>query len=179
LIAIARLAGFRLLRNTCRPLSSRTIAEFWNRYYYYFKELLVDVYFYPTYVRWFKRHPRLRIAFATFMAAGVGNFFFHFVFQYHETIVLYGLSEALVRSQTYAFYCLLLVIGIVLSQLRARREDAGAGWLRGRAMPALGVSAFFCFLSFFDGPHRHEALRQHFRFLFHVFGIDRWIQGIG
>jgi hypothetical protein len=34
IIATARLAGFRLLRNTYRPLSSRTIAEFWNRYVY-------------------------------------------------------------------------------------------------------------------------------------------------
>ena len=48
-VATARLAGFRLLRNTYRPLSSRTIAEFWNRYYYYFKEALVKVYFFPTY----------------------------------------------------------------------------------------------------------------------------------
>lgn len=179
IVAVARLAGFRLLRNTCRPLSSRSIAEFWNRYYYYFKELLVDVYFYPTYLRWFKRHPRLRIAFATFMAAGVGNFFFHFFFQYHQTIVLYGLAVALARSQTYAFYCLLLVAGIVFSQLRGHGRDAGTGWLRGRLLPSLGVSAFFCLLSFFDGPHRHEALRQHFRFLLHVFGIDRWTQGIG
>jgi hypothetical protein len=174
-VAIARLAGFRLLRNTCRPLSSRSIAEFWNRYYYYFKELLVDVYFYPTYVRWFKRHPRLRLAFATFMAAGVGNFFFHCIFENHKTIAVYGLLEALARSQSYAFYCLLLVIGIVASQLRVRRGNASAGWFRGRLMPSLGVSAFFCLLSFFDGPQRDVPLARHFEFLVQVFGLTQWI----
>ena len=178
IIAVARLAGFRLLRNTWRPLSSRTIAEFWNRYFYYFKEILVQIYFYPTYVRWFKRHPRLRLAFATFMAAGVGNFFFHFILQNHR-IVEFGLLEALILSQTYAFYCLLLVAGIVLSQLRARRPDPNAGWWRGQFVPSLGVALFYGFLSFFDGPQRHVDLTQHFAFLFHVFGVDSWIQATG
>ena len=174
IIATARLAGFRLLRNTYRPLSSRSIAEFWNRFYYYFKEILVDVYFYPTYLRWFKRHPRLRIAFATFMAAGIGNFFYHFVRDHHR-IAEVGLLEALVRSQTYAFYCLVLVAGIVISQLRGRKLEADAGWLRGQVRPALGVAVFFCFLSLFDGPGGHAALSQHFGFLLQVLGVTRWI----
>jgi hypothetical protein len=178
IIATARLAGFRLLRNTCRPLASRTIAEFWNRYYYYFKELMVDVYFYPAYVRWFKRHPRLRLAFATFMAAGVGNFFFHFI-RDNQVVAKFGLLEAVIRAQTYAFYCAVLVAGIVVSQLRVRQPDAGAGWWRGRCVPALGVALFFCFLSFFDGPYRHVTLTQHFAFLFKVFGLDRWMQTFG
>ena len=176
LVALARLAGFRLLRNTARPLSARTIAEFWNRYLYYFKEVLVDVYFYPTYVRYFKRHPRLRIAFATFMAAGVGNFILHFFLE-TQSIVEHGVAGALIRMQGYAFYCALLVAGIVLSQLRARRPDANAGWLRGRLAPSLGVGAFFCLLSFFDGTMHHVSLTlaQHFQFLFQVTGVNRWV----
>ncbi len=169
-IAIARLAGFRLLRNTARPLSSRTIAEFWNRYLYYFKEVLVHFYFYPTYVRWFKSHPRLRMVFATFMAAGVGNFFLHFLTA-SSVIVQVGVLETLFRSQTYAFYCLVLAAGISISQLRARAPNAQAGWLRGRFLPCLGVAAFFCFLSFFDNPLRHVNLAKHFEFLLHILGI--------
>ena len=177
IVATARLAGFRLLRNTWRPLESRSIAEFWNRYFYFFKEMLVHVYFYPAYVRWFKRHPRLRLAFATFMAAGVGNFLFHFMLENHM-IARVGLLDALVRFQTYAFYCLLLVAGIVLSQLRARRPDANEGWVRGRFLPSLGVMAFFCFLSFFDVLERHVPLSQHFAFLLKISGIERWIKPI-
>jgi hypothetical protein len=170
IIAVARLAGFRLLRNSYRPLSSRSIAEFWNRYFYYFKEAMVHLYFYPAYLSWFKRHPRLRIAFATFMAAGFGNFFFHFIAD-SGGIARYGLLEALIRWQAYAFYCLLLASAIVVSQLRAHRPDPAAGWLRGRFLPSLGVAAFYCFLSFFDGPHRHVALSHHFAFLLQVFGL--------
>jgi hypothetical protein len=172
-VAVARLAGFRLLRNTWRPLSSRTIAEFWNRYYYYFKEIMVHVYFYPTYVRCFKRHPRLRIACATFMAAGVGNFSFHFFLNTH-LISQYGLFQTLIGGQTYALYCLLLAGGIVLSQLRGRRPSR-TGWLRGRLLPASGVWLFYCFLSFFDGPERHVAVTDHFAFLVKVLGVDRWM----
>jgi hypothetical protein len=174
IIATARLAGYRLLRNTWRPLSSPNIAEFWNRYFYYFKEILVNVYFYPTYVRWFKRHNRLRVAFATFIAAGVGNFFFHFLLENYR-VARDGLGEALGYMQTYAFYCGVLVSGIVVSQLRARRIDPGTGWVRRQFVPALGVMLFYCFLSFFDGPQRHVALRDHFAFLLEVFGASRWI----
>jgi hypothetical protein len=178
IIGVARLAGFRLLRNTCRPLSSRTIAEFWNRYVYYFKEVLVQVYFYPTFVRCFKRHPRLRLAFATFMAAGAGNYFLHFIFV-SPNIAAEGVIQTLIRSQAYAFYCIMLSAGLIVSQLRARAPDAGAGWVRGTFLPALGVVAFFCFLSFFDGPQGHYGLAQHFEFLFHVMGIGRWMKAIG
>ena len=171
IVATARFAGFRLLRNTWRPLGARTIAEFWNRYYYYFKELLVDVYFYPTYLRYCKRSPRLRIALATFMAAGAGNFFFHLTVMEAHTMARSGIVEALVRSQTYAFYCVLLVTGIVASQLRTQRPGPAAGWWRGRAVPFLGVAAFYCFLSFFDGPQRHVSLLEHFRFLGQVAGL--------
>jgi hypothetical protein len=174
IIATARLAGFRLLRNTFRPLTARTIAEFWNRLFYYFKEVLVNIYFYPTYLRWFKRHPRLRIAFATFMAAGVGNFFFHFMLL-EQVIAEEGPLEAMLQLQSYAFYCFALATGIIISQLRDHKPDPAAGWWRRQFLPSLGVAVFFCFLSFFDGPQRHVPLMQNFQFLFQVLGVDRWI----
>jgi hypothetical protein len=170
IVATGRLAGFRLLRNTWRPLAARTLAEFWNRYFYYFKEIMVHVYFYPTYVRFFKRSPRLRVAFATFMAAGVGNWLFHFMLENHR-VAQDGFGVSLAHMQTYAFYCLLLVGGIVFSQLRGWRPDPQAGWLRNRFLPSLSVALFYCLLSFFDGPQRHVALEDHFAFLFRVLGI--------
>jgi hypothetical protein len=170
IVATGRLAGFRLLRNTWRPLSSRTLAEFWNRYFYYFKEIMVHVYFYPTYVRFFKRSPRLRVAFATFMAAGVGNWLFHFMLENYR-VAQDGFGVSLAHMQTYAFYCLLLVGGIVFSQLRGWRPDPQAGWLRNRFLPSLSVALFYCLLSFFDGPQRHVALEEHFAFLFKVLGV--------
>ena len=79
-----------------------------------------------------------------------GGMPFHFMENY--TVVKFGLLESLERAQTYAFYCAVLVTGIVISQLRTRKPDPDAGWLRRQFFPSLGVAVFFCFLSFFDGP---------------------------
>lgn len=169
-VATARLAGFRLLRNTWRPLSARTVAEFWNRYIFYFKEVLATIYFYPVYLRFFKRNPKLRLAFATFMAAGVGNFFLHFIIE-RRTMVEQGLVEALMRMQTYAFYCGVLSLGIIVSQLRSENMTRSGGWIRRQIIPSIGVACFFCFLSFFDGPQRHVSLVKHFEFLHQTLGV--------
>ncbi|MEL6745317.1 MAG: hypothetical protein AAFO68_07605, partial [Pseudomonadota bacterium] len=79
IVAIVRMSGYCIPRNTVNPLASRTLAEFWNRYFFYFKELLVDLFFYPAFLRFFKKQPKLRIAFATLCAAGLGNFLYHFM----------------------------------------------------------------------------------------------------
>ncbi len=178
-VALARLAGFRLLRNTYRPLSSRSIAEFWNRYDYYFKEALVHIYFYPAFLRCFKRHPRLRLAFATFMAAGVGNYLSHQIFRRLPDLASQGMWQSLLQSQTYAFYCLLLAGGIVLSQLMPRRADPHAPWWRRQMLPSVGVLTFFCLLSFLDGPFPHAPLGWHLEFLLNVLGMDQWLRTIG
>lgn len=117
LVAVARFAGFYLPRFMYKPLSSRTLVDFWNRYHYYFKELLVDIFFMPTFLKYFKKHPKMRLVFATFMAAGVGNFIFHFL-KYCNLLYLYDIAAYSELFYSYAFYCVLLTIGICVSQLR-------------------------------------------------------------
>lgn len=173
-VAIARMAGFRLLRNTYRPLEARTLAEFWNRYLFYFKELLVDFFFYPTFLTCFRKHKRLRLFFATFMAACIGNMIFHFIRDIGYIAEL-GPLKAMVGFQTYFFYTLVLATGIGASQMWPRRPMNGAGWLRARFLPSFRVAAFYCVLQIFDYEGRELSLADHFRFLFHLFGIDGWI----
>ena len=55
IVGCLRLFGFNVFRNTYKPLLAETIVEFWNRYYFYFKELLVNTFFLPTFTRWFRR----------------------------------------------------------------------------------------------------------------------------
>jgi len=173
IVASARMAGFRLLRNTYKPLAARTIAEFWNRYYFYFKELLVEFYYYPTFLRCFKRHRRLRMLFATFAAAGAGNAFFHFIRDV-DYVDRMGLAGALVGYQTYLFYCVLLSVGIGLSQLRQTRRRAERGFRATVAAPA-SVAAFYCMLLVFNDEGRQYSLADHFRFLFHLLGAGQWM----
>ena len=171
IVACVRMAGFRALRNTYRPLESRTLAEFWNRYYFYFKEMLVDLFFYPTFLRYFKKHPRLRMAAATMMAACVGNAIFHF-FRDISLVVELGWWRAIAGFQTYLFYSFALGAGISISQWRRKRkEDRSRSWLRRRLLPVLSVAGFFCLLHVFDDTNRTYGLHEHFVFVGRLFGL--------
>ena len=78
------------------------------------------MFFYPTYLRYFKRFPRLRMAFATTMAAMVGNLIYHF----YDTIA-YVAALGWRRCHglpNLSFYCFVLTAGIVISQLRAHNK---------------------------------------------------------
>jgi hypothetical protein len=169
IVACVRMAGFNALRNTYRPLSSRTIAEFWNRYYFYFKELLVDFFFYPVFLNYFKTNKRLRVAVAIFAAAGFGNAFKHYVF-YLDYISQMGLWPSLAAFHVYIFYCIVLSAAICISQMR-KRGPAPSGFFRGHVVPAFCVALFYCLLHIFDYPERTYPIWEHFRFLAHLFNL--------
>jgi hypothetical protein len=169
IIATCRMAGFNALRNTYRPLSSTTIAEFFNRFYYYFKELLVDFFFYPAFLRYWKGHRRLRMTFATFAAAFFGNAFFHFTRDW-QIIRDAGLRGAMANFQALLFYMLALATALSISQLRKRRPRP-VGFFRGRLLPAFGVGLFYCLLSVFETQERMYPLVEHLRYLASLFFI--------
>jgi hypothetical protein len=173
-VAGARMAGFKALRNTHR----RSIADFWNRYYFYFKELLVDFFFLPTYLRWFKKHPRLRLFFATFAAAGVGNFIFHWLAE-PVGIVTLGFWGSLAARETYALYALVLVLGIGLSQ-SPKPRDALRDPRRGTATPpshlsrvatTSGVLLFYCLLQILNVPPLGSSAGDCFQFFLSLFPL--------
>jgi hypothetical protein len=168
-VAIVRMMGYAIPRNTVNPMASRSIAEFWNRYYYYFKEVLVDFFFYPAFVRFFKSSPRLRIAFATFCAAGIGNFLYHLIFASH---VFAKGSPALEldRFVTLAFYVCMLSAGLIASQIWGRKSSPADGVWRHDIRPRMQVILFFCFLKIFDSVWLEGDLSDRFTFLFGLFG---------
>ena len=168
IVAGARMLGFDLPRNTYRPLEARNLIEFWGRYYYYFKELLLNLFYFPTFLTCFRAHPRLRIAFATFTAAGVGNLLFHFLRELDAVIEL-GLVKSILGLQTYALYCVLLSAGIIASQLRARGRAPVAPTLSGRIRGFGGVMLFFCLLQVFDDTSRTVPLSSHVAFFLSLF----------
>jgi hypothetical protein len=170
-IACCRMAGFNALRNSYRFLYSRTVAEFWNRFTYYFKELLVEFFFFPAFTRYFKKNIRFRIFAATIAAATIGNMIYHFLKNF-AWVAEVGLWRALMGFQEYAFYATVLGLGIGISQLRnADRKRLGddAPWWR-RALATGGVVSFFALLGIFD-----QELSYHFgedlRFFLRLFLI--------
>jgi hypothetical protein len=174
-VAGCRLCGFRLLRNSYRPLESRTVVEFWNRYYYYFKELIADFFFYPVYMRCFKKHPRLRMLFATWVSVGLGVPLFHFVRDI-DVVRQLGLWRAVAGYHVYLCYATMLSIGIGVSQIRKMaaprglvQNPQGSFW-RTRVVPITGVILFFCFLQVFDELRRTVPIREHLLFLTRLIG---------
>jgi hypothetical protein len=168
-VACCRMAGYNALRGTYRPLSSRTIAEFFNRYAYYYKELLVDFFFYPAFLRYWKGHRRLRMVFATFAAACLGNAFFHFIEDW--TIIRdKGLWSAMIGFQAFFFYCIILATALSISQLR-KRGAKPVGFVRGRVLPAFGVGLFYCFLNVLSCDRGSYPLVEHLKYLAGLFSI--------
>ena len=169
-IGLARLAGFRLPRNTCRPLESRTLADFWNRYNFYFKEIMVDFFYIPTFLKTGKKYPRLRMFIATFMAAGVGNFIFHFIRDLYE-IHTKGAAELAFSYLSYALYCSLLAIGIGISQLRLHAGIKPADTWWGRARSFVVVWGFIVLLQNFDINMRPFSVQDNIAFTASLFGF--------
>ncbi len=170
-VAVARFAGFRLPRNTCRPLECRTLVEFWNRYYFYFKELLVEFFFMPTFLRTFRNYPRLRVFAATFMAAGVGNATYHFIRDI-DVVATMGLWNAVLSFDGYLFYCFMLATGICVSQLRVNLGVKPSDTLLGRLRSFLCVWGFFVSMHVFGDDARIYTLPERLSFMATLFGVN-------
>jgi len=146
IIGILRLFGFNVFRNTYKPLLAESVVEFWNRYYYYFKELLVNFFFLPTFTRLgsrLRKHPNLRLFAAVFAAAFIGNMYYH-VLQHESALVEGNVFEVIYTLRSRAFYCLLLAIGVFVSMLRQQRGTASkAATQSARILRIFGVWTFF------------------------------------
>lgn len=174
MVAVIRMAGFCIPRNMARPLTARTLAEFWNRYLFYFKEVLVDFFFYPAFARWFKNHPRLRIACATFCAACVGNVLFSLVAQAH-LVAEHGMVGTLLRFESYVFYAVVLAVALVISQLRKRKPRPEDGFLRYDVLPRIGVIGFFALMQIFADETGHLGLAERLDFAASLIGAASFI----
>jgi hypothetical protein len=173
-IGILRMAGFRVFRNTYKPLLSRTIVEFWNRYYYYFKELLVDFFFYPVFMATGGRTRQVRIALAVLAAATFGNLYFHLV-RDHAEYFFHGPWTMVDRVAGRAVYCTALGIGIVVSMLREQRRRGAPppeGNRRAAALRAIaGVWLFFSLLQVWSVGLERLTFAQRIRFFLALFGL--------
>lgn len=170
LIAVIRLAGFGVPRGMAKPLASRTIAEFWGRYLFYFKELLADFFFYPTFQRFFKKNPKLRIAFATFMAAFVGNVLFDLTTQ-TPFVAINGFWATIDNFYSYTIYAAILTAGIIASQLHTNKARPEDGMLRYDILPRIQVIGFFAALRVFDDSSGSLPVGERIHFFLSMFGV--------
>lgn len=167
-IGYLRLGGFNVFRNTYKPLLAETIVEFWNRYYYYFKELLVNFFFFPTFTRHFKQSPRWRVFTAVFAAAFFGNMYYHVIKV--PSFMLGNWAKLWAEFNPRLLYCFALALGIFISMQREQRRAKSAARGPGRrALAIFGVWTFFAFIHLWAKGSMTHA--QRFHFLLGLFGL--------
>lgn len=174
IIGVLRLFGFNVFRSTYKPLLAESISEFWNRYYYYFKELLANFFFLPTFARLGRRlrnWPRLRLLCAVFAAALVGNLYYHLL-RMAVPLAEGRILPSLAALDSRMLYCLLLAIGIYVSMLREQGrlgQGARPGGVR-RVLRIFGVWTFFGLIFIWD-VRSPASLLTRVDFFLGLFGI--------
>jgi hypothetical protein len=177
IIGTLRLFGFNVFRNTYKPLLSESLVDFWNRFYYYFKELLVEFFFFPTYGRYFKHRPRLRLFAATAAAACVGNVYYH-VLVYLPELARAGAFGALGLMSSRVFYSFLLALGIFVSLVRQQRaRGASAQQIQvvsaaTRVRRIAGVWLFYAIIQIWNVEPIDLTFGQRTRLFLSLFGLS-------
>ncbi len=174
IVAILRLFGFNVFRNTYKPLLAESIVAFWNRYYFYFKELLANFFFLPVFSRLagtLRQRPALRLFAAVFAAAFIGNTYYHLIVM-NEAMAAGAVFEALYSMRSRVFYCLLLALGLFVSMLREQRRGgkAPAGGSGRRLLRIAGVWTFFGLVFIWNVPGG-AGFTARVHFFFGLFGL--------
>ena len=136
IVGCIRLLGFQVYRHMYAPMLATSIVDFWNRWTYYFKELLTEFFFYPTFTRCSWASPKVRLFLAVFAAACVGNMYFVMMWEVNYMLD-FNLDKIWTSWGSRTVYCFLLALGIWISMLRQQRirrnEQAELGiWLHAR-----------------------------------------------
>jgi hypothetical protein len=170
IIGILRLFGFYVFRNTYKPLLSESVVGFWNRYYYYFKEIMADFFFFPTFARWFRKRPVVRLFAAVFMAAFVGNMYYHLI-RMGEELAKADFQTIWLSLHARLFYCFLLAAGIFISMLREQKRTRKSRGIARRAMAIFGVWTMFALIGIWNEKCTATFLPKTWFFL-GLFGLD-------
>jgi hypothetical protein len=176
IVGVLRLFGFNIFRATYKPLLSETLVQFWGRFDYYFKEVLVDFFFLPTFAKRFRKRPALRMFAAVFAAAVVGNMYLH--------VIEFGIfgGGALVTADFAAIwqamnsrllYCVLLAFGIFISMQREQRQPSASPsrTFASRLARIAGVWTFFALIRIWDG-HPGVPFLTRTEFFLGLFGVN-------
>jgi hypothetical protein len=114
-------------------------------------------------VSWFRKRPVLRLFAAVFMAAFVGNMYYHLINKERE-LVQADFHEIWLLLHSRLFYCLLLSVGIFISMLREQRrvgQPPARGMVR-RGLSIFGVWTFFAVINIWNQKEPFIPLTQFF-----------------
>lgn len=172
IIGCLRLMGFNVFRNTYKPLLSESVLEFWNRFNFYFKELMVEFFFYPVFLRCSRVSAGLRLFLAVFAAACIGNMYFHMLLD--PRLILTGdLVRIWEEWGARLVYCVCLATGVWVSmmqqQKRRRLNESHIWYIRLRRIAA--VCLFFAVINIWDTRAPGAAMSDRALFCLKLLGI--------
>lgn len=177
IVGVFCLMGFRIPRNTQAPLLATTIVDFWGRYYFYFKELLMDFFFFPAFVRTPAAPVLWRTMLATWAAAFLGNFYYHVGL--YAPVLASGDARGY-RSLVLArlIYCALLASGLCLSFARALKKPQAAAGKARRTGQVIVVATFFALLHVWNYGGAPIPLERRWHLWRTLVGMDTNIRAI-
>ncbi len=174
-VATMRMAGFHIFRNTYRLFESATFSEFFERYQYFYKELVFTTAFWPLFVRMRSIGLKWRVALSLFLSVGVYNTYLNLTFRWTKTVSLDFAGTAqkmLTFTINYLIYATMLAALIYPSMLKAvtGRETATPSTWR-RVVKLLAIVLTFAAIRTFERSVPGEYL-VNWRMFFGLFGLS-------
>ena len=145
-----RVMGYAVDTQYDRPWLATNLANLWGRFAFHFRDFLVRVFYYPVFLKMFRRRPLLRIFFATMVATVVGNLIWGHVPPKTITALTWGSLTTILSTWPYF---VLLGLGISLTQMvLATRPRTRRPWTRDRWL-VLDVVCAYLTLQYFALIH--------------------------
>jgi hypothetical protein len=169
-----RVLGYRVDPQYDRPWLATNFVSLWGRFAFHFREFLVRVFYYPVFLRWFRRRGALRIFVATMVATVIGNLVWGHVPPKTITDLRW---EALATILSTWPYFVLLGLGISLTQVwLLRRPRTRKPWTLDRRLVLDLLCAYltlqaFALIHIFIRPQPGGSLAEYVRLFLIGLGI--------
>ncbi|QPJ65165.1 MAG: hypothetical protein G3M78_07085 [Candidatus Nitrohelix vancouverensis] len=175
-VGLWRICGYRIDPYFNYPWLSTNMVALWSRFTFHYREFLVKVFYYPVFFRCFRTRPYLRIACATFAAAGVGNMVWGHL---SEAVFYKGVAWGNIAGALRQWpYFVLLSLGITVAQfwLMRKKRDSRKPWTFDRrivldAFAAYVTLQFYALIHVFYHYCQEGTTAQHFKLFLIGFGI--------
>lgn len=170
-----QIFGYAMEPQYDRPWLATNLAALWGRFAFHFREFLVRVFYYPVFLRRFRRRPVLRIFFATMVATVLGNLVWGHVPP--ATLSTLGWQSLTTILSTWPYF-ILLGLGISLTQVwLLRRPRARKPWTRDRRflldlLCAYLTLQYFALIHIYIRPQPGGSLLEYTRLLLIGLGFD-------
>ncbi len=174
-VGLWRIFGYNVDPHFNKPWLATNLANFWSRYAFHFRAFLVGAFYYPIFLRFFKKHLQIRVFVATMAAACVGNMIWGHMSEnlYYEGLEWENILDYLPRWP----YFLLLGLGISLVQVYLLRKKRNRkpwtwGWrILTDILAAYVTIQFYCLIHIYGRPVPGGSVWEYTRLLLIGLGI--------